>query len=98
MSHIVRQVYYVPYPSIMPRKRGCVVVMKTKPLGHIETRDLVEGVAYQSGTPTFISQSGAPAFISPSGGPSYPYQQTGGPSYLYHHTTRSSFPPSSHVP
>ena len=47
MSHIVRQVYYVPYPSIVPRKRGWCVVIKTKPLGHIETGDLVEDVAYQ---------------------------------------------------
>ena len=47
MSHIVRQVYYVPYPSFVPRKRGCCVVIKTKPLGHIETNDLVEDIAYQ---------------------------------------------------
>ncbi|CAK8563892.1 unnamed protein product [Lathyrus sativus] len=47
MSHIVRQVYYVPYPSIVPCKRGWSVVIKTKPLGHIETGDLLEDVAYQ---------------------------------------------------
>ena len=47
MSHIVRQVYYIPYPSIVPRKRGWSVVIKTKPLGHIDTGDLVEDVAYQ---------------------------------------------------
>ncbi|KAI5428695.1 hypothetical protein KIW84_033623 [Lathyrus oleraceus] len=47
MSNIVRQVYYVPYPSIVPHKRGWCVVIKTKPLGHIETGDLVENVAYQ---------------------------------------------------
>ncbi|CAK8530727.1 unnamed protein product [Lathyrus sativus] len=47
MSHIVKQVYYVPYPSIVPHKRGWSVVIKTKPLGHIETGDLVEDVAYQ---------------------------------------------------
>ena len=47
MSHIVRQVYYVPYPSFVIRKRGWCVVIKTKPLGHIETGDLVEDVAYQ---------------------------------------------------
>ena len=47
MSNIVRQVYYVPYPSFVPRKRRCCVVIKTKPLGHIETDDLVEDVAYQ---------------------------------------------------
>ena len=47
MSHIVRQVYYVPYPSIVPRKRGWSVVIKTKPLSHIDTDDLVEDVAYQ---------------------------------------------------
>ncbi|CAL5194221.1 unnamed protein product [Lathyrus oleraceus] len=46
-SHIVRQVYYVPYPSIVPCKRGRYVVIKTKPLGHIETDEIVEGVAYQ---------------------------------------------------
>ena len=47
MSHIVKQVYYVPYPSIQPRKRVWCVVIKTKPLGHIETDDLVEDAAYQ---------------------------------------------------
>ncbi|CAK8535861.1 unnamed protein product [Lathyrus sativus] len=47
MSHIVRQVYYVPYPSIVPRKRGWCVVIKTKPLGHTETGNLVEDIAYQ---------------------------------------------------
>ncbi|KAI5412176.1 hypothetical protein KIW84_057016 [Lathyrus oleraceus] len=48
MSHIVRQVYYVPYPSTQPRKRGWCVVIKTKPLGHIEADDVVvEDVAYQ---------------------------------------------------
>ncbi|CAK8533224.1 unnamed protein product [Lathyrus sativus] len=47
MSHIVRQVYYVPYPSIQSRKHGWCVVIKTKPLGHIETDDLVEDAAYQ---------------------------------------------------
>ncbi|KAI5443990.1 hypothetical protein KIW84_012571 [Lathyrus oleraceus] len=39
--------YYVPYPSIVPRKRGWCVVIKTKPFGHIETDNLVEDVAYQ---------------------------------------------------
>ncbi|CAL5213134.1 unnamed protein product [Lathyrus oleraceus] len=47
MSHIVRQVYYVPHPSIVSRKQGWCVVIKTKPFGHIETGDLVEDVAYQ---------------------------------------------------
>ncbi|CAK8567045.1 unnamed protein product [Lathyrus sativus] len=47
MLHIVKQVYYVPYPSIQSRKRGWYVVIKTKPLGHIETDDLVKDVAYQ---------------------------------------------------
>ncbi|CAK8535607.1 unnamed protein product [Lathyrus sativus] len=47
MSHIVRQVYYVPYPSIVPRKRGWSVVIKTKPLVHIETGHPLEDVAYQ---------------------------------------------------
>ncbi|CAL5188618.1 unnamed protein product [Lathyrus oleraceus] len=47
MSHIVRKVYYVLYPSIVPRKRGWCVVIKTKPLSHIETNDLVEDIAYQ---------------------------------------------------
>ncbi|CAK8563425.1 unnamed protein product [Lathyrus sativus] len=47
MSHIIKQVYYVPYPSIQPHKPGWCVVIKTKPLGHIETDDLVEDVAYQ---------------------------------------------------
>ncbi|CAK8567635.1 unnamed protein product [Lathyrus sativus] len=47
MSHIVRQVYYVPYPSIVPCKQGWSIVIKTKSLGHIETGDLVEDVAYQ---------------------------------------------------
>lgn len=47
MSHIIRKFYYVPYPSIVPRKRGWCVVIKIKLLGHIETGDLVEYVAYQ---------------------------------------------------
>ncbi|CAK8563435.1 unnamed protein product [Lathyrus sativus] len=47
MSHIVRQVYYVPYPSIVPCKRGWCVVIKTKPLGHIETDKIVEDIGYQ---------------------------------------------------
>lgn len=47
MSHIVRQVYYVPYPSIVTHKRGWCFVNKTKPLDHIEIDDLVEDVAYQ---------------------------------------------------
>lgn len=33
----------------MPRKRGRCVVIKTKPLDHIETDELVEDVAYQVG-------------------------------------------------
>ncbi|CAK8572175.1 unnamed protein product [Lathyrus sativus] len=47
MPHIVKQVYYVPYLSIQPCKRGWCVVIETKPLGHIEIDDLVEDVAYQ---------------------------------------------------
>ncbi|CAL5193609.1 unnamed protein product [Lathyrus oleraceus] len=47
MSHIVRQVYYVPYPSILQRKRGWCDVIKTKPSSHIETDDPVEDVDYQ---------------------------------------------------
>lgn len=47
MSDIVRKVYYVPYPSIHPRKWRWCVVIKTKQLGHIETDDPVEDVAYQ---------------------------------------------------
>src|SRR3954471_11972639 len=47
MLHVVRQVYYVPYPSFVPRKRGCCVVIKTKPIGHIETDDLVDDFAHQ---------------------------------------------------
>ncbi|CAK8570327.1 unnamed protein product [Lathyrus sativus] len=47
MSHIVKQVYYVLYPSIQSRKRGWCVVIKTKPLDHIEIDDLVEDAAYQ---------------------------------------------------
>ena len=31
----------------MPSKRRCCVVIKTKPLGHIETGDVVEDAAYQ---------------------------------------------------
>ncbi|CAK8531640.1 unnamed protein product [Lathyrus sativus] len=47
MSHIVKQVYYVPYPSNQPVKHGWCAVIKTKPLGHIKIDDLVEDVAYQ---------------------------------------------------
>ena len=47
MAHNVRQVYYVPYPSITPRKRGWCVVIKTNPMGHIETDEVMEDVAYQ---------------------------------------------------
>ncbi|XP_058776694.1 uncharacterized protein LOC131651025 [Vicia villosa] len=41
------QVYYVPYPSITPRKREWCVVIKSNPMGHIETDELMEDVAYQ---------------------------------------------------
>lgn len=37
MAHNVRQVYYMPYPSIQPSKRGWYVVIKSNPLGYIET-------------------------------------------------------------
>ncbi|CAK8562688.1 unnamed protein product [Lathyrus sativus] len=47
MSHIVKQVYYVPYLSNQPRKCGWCVVIKIKPLGHIEPDDLVKDVTYQ---------------------------------------------------
>ncbi|CAK8538870.1 unnamed protein product [Lathyrus sativus] len=47
ISHIVKKVYYIPYPSTVPRKRGWSVVIKTKPLGHIETGNPLEDVAYQ---------------------------------------------------
>ncbi|CAK8561790.1 unnamed protein product [Lathyrus sativus] len=47
MPHIVRQFYYVPRPSIVPRKRGWCVVIKTKSLGHIKIDDLVEDIPYQ---------------------------------------------------
>ena len=47
MAHNVRQVYYVPYPSIQPRKRGWYVAIKYNPIGHIETGDVIEDVAFQ---------------------------------------------------
>ncbi|XP_058732953.1 uncharacterized protein LOC131604516 [Vicia villosa] len=47
MAHNVRQVYYVPYPSITPRKREWCVVIKSNPMGHIETDELMKDVAYQ---------------------------------------------------
>ncbi|CAK8575980.1 unnamed protein product [Lathyrus sativus] len=47
MSHIIKQVYYVPYPSTQPRKCGWCVIIKTKPFGHIETDDLMEDDSYQ---------------------------------------------------
>lgn len=46
MVHSVRQVYYVPYPSIRGGKHGWSVVIKSKPLGHIETDDIMEDIAY----------------------------------------------------
>lgn len=47
MVHTVIQNYYVPYPSMHPRKRGWCMVIKSIPMGHIETDDLTEEVAYQ---------------------------------------------------
>ena len=47
MAHNVRQVYYVSYPTITPRKRGWYVVIKSNPMGHIDTDKVMEDVAYQ---------------------------------------------------
>lgn len=47
MAHSVRQVYYVPYPLIQPRRRERCVVIKFKPMSHIGTNDPMEGIAYQ---------------------------------------------------
>ena len=47
MAHNVRQVYYVPYPSITPRKWEWCVVIKSNPMGYIGTDDVMEDVAYQ---------------------------------------------------
>ena len=47
MAHLVRQVYYVPYPSIQRGKRDWCVAIKSKPIGHIETDELMEDLAYQ---------------------------------------------------
>ena len=48
IAHNVRQVYYVPYPSMRKDKRGWCVAIKTKPRGRIETNDdTVEDVPYQ---------------------------------------------------
>ncbi|XP_058774567.1 uncharacterized protein LOC131648855 [Vicia villosa] len=41
------QVYFVPYPSIQRAKHDWCVAIKSKPIGHIETDDLVEDLAYQ---------------------------------------------------
>jgi hypothetical protein len=49
MAHNVRQVYYVPYPSTQPRKRGWSVAITTKPRGRIENDEIVDDeVAYQN--------------------------------------------------
>lgn len=49
MSHSVRQVYYIFYPSIHPCKWGCCVVIKSKWMCHIETDDPMEDDVYQDG-------------------------------------------------
>ncbi|CAK8575756.1 unnamed protein product [Lathyrus sativus] len=48
MTHNVRQVYYVPYPSIQPSKRGWCVIIKSNPMGYIKSDGLMEDdIAYQ---------------------------------------------------
>ncbi|KAK2423130.1 hypothetical protein QL285_033603 [Trifolium repens] len=49
MAHNVRQVYYVPYPSTQPLKRGWSVAITTKPRGKIENDEIVDDeAAYQN--------------------------------------------------
>lgn len=45
MTHNVRKFYYIPYPSMQPRKRGYCVVMKSNPTGHIENDDVTKDVS-----------------------------------------------------
>ncbi|CAK8534719.1 unnamed protein product [Lathyrus sativus] len=48
MAHNVRQVYYIPYLSIQPSKRGWCVLIKSNPVGYIKFDGVMEdGVAYQ---------------------------------------------------
>ncbi|CAK8540707.1 unnamed protein product [Lathyrus sativus] len=48
MAHNVRKVYYIPYPSIQPSKRGWYVIIKSSPMGYIESDGVMEDdVAYQ---------------------------------------------------
>lgn len=48
MKYNVRKVYYVPYPSIQPSKWGWCVVIKSNPMGYIETNGVMEyDVTYQ---------------------------------------------------
>ncbi|CAK8537514.1 unnamed protein product [Lathyrus sativus] len=48
MAHNVRKVYYVPYPSIQPSKLGWCVVIKSNPMGYIESDGVIEDdITYQ---------------------------------------------------
>ncbi|CAK8578925.1 unnamed protein product [Lathyrus sativus] len=47
MAHLIRQVYYVPYPSIQRGKQDWCVAIKSNPIGHIETDEIIEDLAYQ---------------------------------------------------
>ena len=46
-AHNVRQVYYVPYPTIRRDKRGWCVAIKMKPRGYIESDHVQDDVPYQ---------------------------------------------------
>jgi len=46
-AHNVRQVYYVPYPTIRRDKHGWCVAIKIKPRGYIEFANVQEDVPYQ---------------------------------------------------
>lgn len=60
MAHNVRQVYYVPYPPTLPRKRGWSVAIKINPRGRIETEEPNEAaneeVAYQADDMTHVNE------------------------------------------
>lgn len=56
MAHNVRQVYYVPYPPTVPRKRGWSVAIKTRPRGRIETAERNEEVAYQNDEMSHVNE------------------------------------------
>ena len=47
ITHNVRQVYYVPYPTSCRDKRGWCVAIKTKPRGSIDSDDVEVEVPYQ---------------------------------------------------